>query len=109
MFLNKFQARVAEVSDLKTSYERDEQGQVLFDEMGQPVVKATWVDVTFDDGRISPELFGPFKVFGPAERFSHPVGTMGLLTLRMLRRASKEGQGYYMTVDLVDFEAGVAL
>ena len=74
MLLNKFQARVAEVSDLKTSYERDTQGQVVFDEMGQPVVKATWVEVTFDDGRISPEQFGPFKVFGPINKCNSNIG-----------------------------------
>ena len=96
--------RVAQISELRKSYELDEAGNVVLDVEGRPAERSQWREVTFDDGRIVPELYGPFKVFGPAERFPWEVGSTGELTLRLARRMRKDDGRYYMAVDIVNFE-----
>ena len=111
MEIKKFFARVREVSAHvvvnETYVDVDGQTHETIGADGQTTIRAQYRDVTFDDGRLKAEVFGPFRVFGPASRFDHPVGTPGMLTLQIVRRQSREGQGYYMNVELVDFEAGV--
>ena len=108
MLLPSFPARLLSVGECKISY-KVENGQYVYDDSGQPIVTGYSRELTFDDNRMRPEVFGPLWVFGPAARdFALPVGTEGLLTLEVTRKrkrdaTSAEARDYFMSVDLVDF------
>ena len=95
-------AKLSDLLPVVPYFKRDEQGQVINNEMGEPVVAGHMRQVVFTSMGVRPDVL-VFRLFHDEARgFDLPIGTPG--RLRFTIRSHSRQNNEYIDLSLIDFE-----